>query len=120
MAALRWCAEAPERARPICTCTHCRKCTSREPALRLAPLCGPALTPAPLARTRGAGTAGSGGERGQSAHSILELALTTEQPHGAAGSSSGEQKIHLRLGKEGMVDLLGKLDKIQAQIDKLS
>lgn len=70
-----------------------------------------------------AGTSSSGGERGQSAHSILELALTTEQPAGSlpAGSAGGgERKLHLRLGKEGMVDLLGKLDKIQAQIDKLS
>ena len=70
------------------------------------------------------GTSSSGGERGQSAHSILELALTTEQPPGAAPADAsdggGERKIHLRLGKDGMVDLLGKLDKIQAQIDKLS
>ena len=83
-------------------------------------------------------TAGSGGERGQSAHSILELALTTQQPAGAAplptaaagaasaagattdATASAERKIHLRIGKEGMTELLGKLDKIQQQIDKLS
>ena len=70
------------------------------------------------------GTAGSGGERGQSAHSVLQLELTTQTPpaapSAAATPSSGQQKIHLRLGREGMVDLLGKLDQIQAQIDKLS
>ena len=68
------------------------------------------------------GTAGSGGERGQSAHTMLELELSTQQPPGAGGGGSGgaTQKVHLRLGREGMVDLLGKLDKIQAQIDKLS
>ena len=77
------------------------------------------------------GTAGSGGERGQSAHSILELSLTTQQPAGAFGASSEpppssaagaqvERKLHLRVGREGMVDLLSKLDKVQAQIDKLS
>ena len=74
------------------------------------------------------GTAGSGGERGQSAHSILELGLTVQQPPGEAAASAAapgaaagaETKIHLRVGREGMVDLLAKLDKVQAQIDKLS
>ena len=65
------------------------------------------------------GTAGSGGERGQSAHSILELGLTTQQPPSAEGGS-GAETIHLRMGRDGLVDFLAKLDKIQAQIDKLS
>ena len=78
-----------------------------------------------------AGTAGSGGERGQSAHSILQLELTSQQPPGTSTSGSGagaggaserggERKLHLRMGREGMIDLLAKLDQIQTQIDKLS
>ena len=61
----------------------------------------------------------------------LADALTTQQPAGAFGASSEpppssaagaqvERKLHLRVGREGMVDLLSKLDKVQAQIDKLS
>ena len=82
------------------------------------------------------GTAGSGGERGQSAHSIIELQLTTQQPAGSSGGASSggasggagsggagsveERKVHLRVGREGLTELLGKLDQIQTQIDKLS
>ena len=86
------------------------------------------------------GTAGSGGQRGQSAHSIIELQLTTQQPAGSSGGASSggasggagggagsggagsveERKVHLRVGREGLTELLGKLDQIQTQIDKLS
>ena len=88
---------------------------------------GARLTRVALARSLApaAGTSASGGERAQTAHSILQLELSggsgaadAEAAPENGGSSS--RLVHMRLGKEEMVDLLSKLDMIQGQMDRLS
>ena len=61
-------------------------------------------------------TAASDGGRTPTAHSILQLDVATPVPEG----TDRRTPVHVRLGTEAMAGLLGKLDTIQAQMDKLS
>lgn len=60
-------------------------------------------------------TAASTGERSQSAQAILELRLETPKPVGEPARES----IAVQLGVPEVASLLGKLDQIQTQYDKL-
>ena len=67
------------------------------------------------------GTAGGGGEKGQAAHALLQLELAATAADGdAAGVAPGSRSIHLRMGREELSTLLGKLDTIQTQLDRLA
>ena len=69
------------------------------------------------------GSAASDGERGQTAHALLQLDLAP--PPGATaggGEAPGEERraVHLRMGRAELEGLLSKLDLIQAQMDRLT
>ena len=75
------------------------------------------------------GTAASAGERGQSSHTCLQLDLEPLSASGSSGGGGGADSgvgvdsglhMHMRLGREEMSGLLGKLDLIQAQMDRHS
>jgi hypothetical protein len=65
----------------------------------------------------GVSTAGGQGQRTQAAHSVLQLELSKPS---ADGKGADTVPVHMRLNTEQMSDLLGRLDTIQGQMDKLS